>query len=66
MLFYKQQAEFPLIRILNSEFIVVEILRALCGSIGILVTVPITSIASAFLLTRKDVITVEDIDENKL
>ena len=62
MLFYKQQAEFPLVRILNSEFIVVEILRALCGSIGILITVPITSFVSALLLTRKDEIIVEDIE----
>lgn len=53
ILFYKQQSEFPLLRIINSEFIIVEILRALCGSIGILVTVPITAIVSAYLFGKK-------------
>ena len=40
---YLQKSQYPLIRILNFESIVVEILRAFCGSIGILVAVPITA-----------------------
>lgn len=38
-----QDSEYPLIRLLNFEFIATEILRALCGSIGILVAVPATT-----------------------
>lgn len=38
-----QDTEYPLIRLLNFEFIATEILRSLCGSIGILVAVPATT-----------------------
>lgn len=49
MLLIMQKDEFPLIRILNFEFMTVEILRSLCGSLGILVAVPLTSyLASVF------------------
>jgi len=49
MLLIMQKNEFPLIRILNFEFMAVEILRSICGSLGILVTVPLTSyLASLF------------------
>ena len=49
MLLIMQKSEFPLIRILNFEFMAVEILRSICGSLGILVTVPLTSyLASLF------------------
>jgi uncharacterized membrane protein len=55
ILFLNQRADFPLIRIINSEFIVVEILRAFSGSIGILLAVPITSyIASLIIPTKKN------------
>lgn len=43
-----QGDEYPLIRILNFEFIAVEVVRSLCGSIGILVAVPATSYFSKF------------------
>jgi len=49
MLLIMQKEDFPLIRILNFEFMAVEILRSLCGSLGILVAVPLTSyLASVF------------------
>ena len=38
--------------LLNSELIVVEILQALAGSIGILFTIPITAISCGFLYNR--------------
>lgn len=38
-----QASEYPLIRLLNFEFIATEILRSLCGSIGILIAVPATT-----------------------
>ncbi len=39
--------------LLNREAIVVEILNALAGSIGILLTIPLTSLVCAALYTRK-------------
>lgn len=44
MLFiYLQKDQFPLIRILNFESIASDIIRAFAGSIGILISVPVTS-----------------------
>ncbi len=43
ILLYLQADDYPLIRILNYENIAVEILSSLCGSIGIIVAIPITS-----------------------
>lgn len=43
LLVYLQSSQYPAIRVLNYENIAVEILRAVCGSIGILVSVPLTS-----------------------
>jgi len=43
-----QRTEYPIIRILNFEFMAVEVLRSLSGSIGILVAVPLTSYLSSF------------------
>ena len=53
MLFMLQREHFPLIRILNYEFIAVEILRSLFGSIGILVAVPVTSYFAANIKIKK-------------
>lgn len=52
LLFSMQGSDFPLIRILNFEFIATEILRAVCGSIGILVSVPITSLIGAKIYNK--------------
>lgn len=41
-----------LLGLLNKEMIVVEILQTLVGSIGILVTIPLTAAISAFVYTR--------------
>lgn len=43
LLIYIQSSEYPLIRVLNYEDIAIEILRAICGSLGILIAVPFTS-----------------------
>jgi len=42
-----------LLELLNKEMIVVEILQSLVGSIGILVTIPITSLVCAYLFSEK-------------
>jgi uncharacterized membrane protein len=47
-----QREQYPFIRILNFESIVVDVLRAMCGSIGILVAVPITALVASKLYTR--------------
>lgn len=39
--------DMPLLDTINSEYIVVEIIRALCGSIGMTATIPITSFVAA-------------------
>ena len=43
-------------QLLNRELIIVELLQALCGSIGILCTIPISALISSALccLSRKD------------
>ena len=42
-----------LLGLLNKEMIVVEVLQALVGSMGILFTIPLTSAVSAFVYARK-------------
>lgn len=48
-----QQSDFPSIRILNFEFVGVEFLRAFCGSIGILIAVPLTSFLASKIHVEK-------------
>lgn len=38
---------------INQDIIAAEVLKALSGSIGLIFTIPITSFAAAFLMTRK-------------
>ena len=52
MFLFIQKDQYPLIRILNFESILVEILRSLCGSIGILVAVPSTAYISSLVLQK--------------
>jgi len=52
LLFNIQRTDYPLIRVFNFEFVIVEFVRAVCGSIGILVSVPITSYFSAKFFTK--------------
>lgn len=42
-----------LIELLNREMIVVELLQAIIGSMGLLITVPITSLAFGYLIHRR-------------
>ena len=56
---------------MNMEMIVVEILQSIIGSLGMLVTIPLTSLASAYLYTSdlrkdKDIIGLkEEVEETK-
>lgn len=44
-----------LLELLNKEMIIVEMLQALVGSIGILFTIPLTSIVSAYIYSKNHV-----------
>lgn len=46
--------------LMNREMVVVEILQALVGSIGILFTIPFTSFIAAFLYSKKSKSNIED------
>lgn len=48
-----QKGDYPWIRILNFEEIAVEILRSIAGSIGILISVPLTAYIGAIVYGRK-------------
>lgn len=41
-------------QLVNTDFVAIEMIRAVAGSMGIFLTVPAVSLISAFLLTRKN------------
>lgn len=45
--------DFTAIRILNSELIATEIVRAMAGSIGLVISVPLTALAGGVLNYHK-------------
>lgn len=45
--------DIPMLDVLNHDFIMAEVLRSIAGSIGIILTVPITAILAATLYARK-------------
>ena len=47
--------ELPMIRLLNYEFIAVEILKSFSGSIGILAAIPLTAYLSSYMGTGKNI-----------
>lgn len=49
-----------ILSLMNREMVVVEILQALVGSIGILFTIPFTSFIAAFLYSKKSKSNIED------
>ena len=53
LLIYIQANEYPLIRILNFQDIAVEIMRSICGSIGILIAVPLTAYIGTVIYKKK-------------
>ena len=46
-------SNYPLLQLLNKEEIIIEFLQALVGSLGMLLTIPFTTVISAFLLANK-------------
>lgn len=53
ILFVMNPAKTPIWVILNSETIIQEIARSLAGSIGLILSVPITTAIAAYVVTRK-------------
>ena len=53
LLIYIQANDYPLIRTLNFQDIAVEIMRSICGSIGILVAVPLTAYIGTMIYKKK-------------
>ena len=47
------------IQLMNTDFVAIEIIRGLAGSIGIVLTVPLVAAISAWLLTRRESVTTE-------
>ncbi len=51
LLMFAQQMSFE--QLINREMVAVELLQALAGSIGMLCTIPITTVVTAWLISRK-------------
>ena len=47
--------EFPFIQIINTEFVALEVTRALAGSLGFVFVIPATALISGYWLSRKTV-----------
>ena len=43
---------YPLIQIINSDAMAIELIQSVAGSVGIILTVPLVSLLAAFILTR--------------
>ncbi len=52
VLIYSYNVSF--IQLMNTDFVAVELVRAVAGSLGIILTVPCVAVITAWLLTRKD------------
>ena len=52
VLIYSYRVSFN--QLMNTDFIAVEVVRGVAGSMGIILTVPAVAIITAWLLTRKD------------
>ena len=53
MLLLFQIYGYPLIQIINSDTMAIELIQSVAGSVGIILTVPLVSLFSALLLPRK-------------
>ena len=52
MLLLFSQPNLSFVHVVNLDMIATEVVRSLIGSIGLLVAIPITAYATAFLVTR--------------
>ncbi len=54
VLLIASQPDLSMLRIFNLDLLVTEFVRALVGSVGLVLSIPLTAIAGAFLLTPKE------------
>ncbi len=52
LLFAMQKEDFPLIKIMNMEFICSEVVRSLAGLFGMVLAIPITALAASVIYSR--------------
>lgn len=52
LLFAMQKEDFPLIKIMNMEFIASEVVRSLAGLFGMVLAIPLTALAASIIYTR--------------
>ena len=57
VLLLSAQTNISLLHVINLNLIITEFARAITGSIGLICAIPLTALITAFLLTRKDVLT---------
>ncbi len=62
LLFALQKEDFPLIKIMNMEFIGAEIVRSLAGLFGMVLAIPVTAAVAAFIYSTRNA---DDSDGNK-
>ena len=55
LVFAMQKEDFPLIKIMNMEFIGAEIVRSLAGLCGMVLAIPITAMVASYLYSCKSV-----------
>ncbi len=53
LLFALQKEDFPLIKIMNMEFICAEIVRSLAGLFGMVLAIPVTAAVAAYIYTTR-------------
>ncbi|HPW58946.1 MAG TPA: YibE/F family protein, partial [Candidatus Rifleibacterium sp.] len=52
LVFAMQKEDFPLIKIMNMEFICTEVVRSLAGLFGMVLAIPITALIASFVYSR--------------
>ena len=52
MMILVQTYEIPFLQLVNTDYICLEILQSVAGSLGILLTVPLVAFISAGVMTR--------------
>lgn len=60
LLFAMQKEDFPLIKIMNMEFISAEVVRSLAGLFGMVLAIPLTALAASIIYTRASGCEAED------
>ena len=52
MLILFQAYDYPMVQLINSDLMAIEIMQGVAGSVGIILTVPLVAAVSAYMMTR--------------